>query len=238
MIGHHLYLKIFSYCSEKLLNRCRSKPRFGSIFRQALVLRIEEIRRSVPELYFGGDLHKFNPKCNTLLQKYCRDGKVLSLDKLIDQFENIDRDFNRDKCGYWDLVHELDFHYGLLGACEANNVELVELMVEYGAREWTKGMSIAIKKQNVEVIRWLLENDECDQLGKDNIDLVFDLFDHWKEVGWEDQSPVFKVVRSCNSDLADEVNFEIEKSEFRRAADICGSEFDSDEFDGGYYDYV
>jgi hypothetical protein len=123
-------------------------------------------------------------------------------------------------------------------SCQDGKLKEVQNYIECGVvTDCTEGLISAIKSQKCDVIELLLKKDKVlNKLGEDNVKVWDALLKHFDD--YHEFSPVFKVVRKYKPDLADSVNWQIEEELMRAACDITGSEFDSDEFVGGDYEFV
>ncbi len=52
---------------------------------------------------------------------------------------------------------ELDWDYGLFGACEGGYLDIINLMIEKGAGDWNRGLNNACKSGNLNIINLMIE---------------------------------------------------------------------------------
>lgn len=85
----------------------------------------EENNVKVLELFYNPTIH-----CNYLLHRACVMGSV--------------------ECVYWLIKNTkiCDWNWGLVGACHSGNIQLVDLMIRKGARDWRRGILSATQSPN------------------------------------------------------------------------------------------
>ncbi len=74
-----------------------------------------------------------NP-CNETLLTICKKGKYIEIDNI-----------------------NLDWNYGLYGACEGGHLNIVNLMIEKGASDWNWGLNGACIKGSLDIINLMIE---------------------------------------------------------------------------------
>ncbi len=74
---------------------------------------------------------------NILLRQYCLNNDVINIKKIIGM--------------------DLNLNYGLYGACEGGNMDVVKLMVEKGATWWDHGLFYACKGGNMDIIKLMIK---------------------------------------------------------------------------------
>ncbi len=74
-----------------------------------------------------------NP-CNKTLNNMCKKGKYIEIPK-----------------------DDLNWNYGLYGACKGGYLNLIKLMIEKGADNWNEGLSNACRVGNIDIVKLMIE---------------------------------------------------------------------------------
>ena len=83
--------------------------------------------------------HDENIRKDKLLEKYCKNNQIMHIKSLMEQYSDLD----------WD--------YGLYGACKSGHMNIVNLMIEKGANDWNIGLGKACEGGHMNIVKLMIE---------------------------------------------------------------------------------
>ena len=101
-----------------------------------------------------------------LLEEYCIKNDIIKVRKLIKM--NIDLNWDWGllgacRGGNIDIINLIiekgsnNWHYGLEGACKGGHLDIVKLMIEEGADHWNCGLAYACTGGNIDIVKLMIE---------------------------------------------------------------------------------
>ena len=86
-----------------------------------------------------------------LLEKYCKHNNVIKIRKLIKKSIKTDLEIKMN----------LNWNYGLDGACEGGHIDIIRVMIEKGADHWDWALFGASKGGHIDIVKFVIEKGTC-----------------------------------------------------------------------------
>ncbi len=110
---------------------CKTSKKLTEICKQ--YLELEDDKRF--EIYATESIHNNS----ILFEKYCKNNDIIKIRKIIK------------------IDIELNWNWGLEGACEGGHIDIIKFMIEKGAHGWNMGLHYACLGGHLDIVKFVIE---------------------------------------------------------------------------------